>query len=348
MDEQPTLEDRMAAALQREHAEPEEAVEAVEAPAVEDSSPTAETAESEEAQPSEVEADATDGDGEAETVTVSSLSDLMETVGVDIESMYDLTFPVTINGEKQDVPLSEIKDSNRASKDAIRFQEEAKAAREEAKSYAEQTNAAVKAQLAQAHALSEGLDQMYLAPFQSVDWNTLRTEDPAEYAAKRQEYVDTQNAVNAKKQSVLSEIQAFQEKAQAEQAQSVQQRLTREREALYEKWPEMADAEKGDAARASVVNFLKTDGFTDEEIGSVSDHRVLLMVRDAMKFRDQAKQADVAKKKVIKIGKKVLTPGAAQSKAEKASNKSKPLRDALRKTGSLEDAAALLSQRLNR
>jgi dihydropteroate synthase len=72
------------------------------------------------------------------------------------------------------------------------------------------------------------------------------------------------------------------------------------------------------------------------------------MVRDAMRFREQAKQADVAKKKVIKIGKKVLTPGAAQTKAEKSSNKMKPLRDALRKSGKIEDAAALLSQRLNR
>lgn len=343
--EAPSVESRIAEKMMRA-SEPEVKKE----PEAEDSSPEAqpETAEAEEAQPSEVEADAKDGGSDEEPFTVSSLAELMEHAGADVDSMYDLTFPVTINGKKENVPLSQIKDSYRATQDATRFQEEAKAAREEAKRYAEQTNTTIKTQLAQAHALAQGLDQMYLAPFQQVDWNALRADDPAEYSARRQEYMDAQQAVQAKKQSVLQEIQAFQEKAKAEQAESVQQQLARERDALYEKWPEMGDEKKGDAARASVIDFLKKDGFTDDEIGSVSDHRVLLMARDAMRFREQAKQADVAKKKVVKIGSKVLTPGAAQSKAEGRRAAVDPLRQKLRKSGKVEDFAALLSEKIRR
>jgi len=295
----------------------------------------------------EVEAStATDGGGEDDdAITVSSLAELMESVGAEPDSMYDLTFPVTIDGKRVDVPLSEIKDSFRATKEAQRFQEKDKAAREQAKAFSEQAQASVKQQLAQAKSLADGLDEMYLAPFRRVNWDELRTDDPAEYAAKRQEYIDTKNAVDGKKQQVLQEIQYYQQQQQSELDEVQGKMLAREREALFEKWPEMANEKTGDAERSAVVSFLKSAEFTDEEIGAVSDHRTLLLIRDAMRYRTQAKQVDAAKKKVIKIGKKVLTPGAAQSKAQAAANRTQPLRDRLRQTGSVEDAAALLSQR---
>ena len=339
-----TPEERISALVNPQvDEEPTDSPAAVDADPSLDTAQEEETAQAESDPPDSPDADAKDGDSEAETITVSSLAELMESIGADADSMYDLTVPVTINGERQDIPLSEVKDSIRATKEAVRFQDEAKQAREAAKQYAEQSQEQVKQVLAQAQRLSDGLDAMYLAPFQNVNWAELRTDDPAEYAAKRQEFLDTQNAVNQQKQAVLAEIEAFKKTANEQQQESQNEVLAREREALNQKWPEMA-SDKGDAERSALVEFLKSDGFSDDEIGSLSDHRTILLVRDAMRHREQAKKASVAKKRVIKIGTKVLTPGAAQSKAQATANRLNPLRDKVRKTGHINDVAALLSQ----
>ena len=295
------------------------------------------------------EAPAKDGDSEtdAESITVSSLTELMENIGADASQMYDLTIPVTINGRKQDIPLSEVKDSIRASKEAARYQEESKAARDSARQFQEQAEEAVKQQLAQAHQLAQGLDAMYLAPFSRVNWEQLRAEDPAEFAAKRQEYVDTREAVAQEKARVVQSIEQFKANADSATAQKNAELLAREQQALHEKWPEMA-SEKGDAERSALVEFLKSDGFTDVEIGSETDHRRLLLARDAMRYRSQAKEASATKKRVIKIGKTVLTPSATKTKAQKSASRDQPLREALRKSGKIDDAAALLYSRMNK
>jgi len=57
----------------------------------------------------------------------------------------------------------------------------------------------------------------------------------------------------------------------------------------------------------------------------------------------------VAKKKVLKIGKTVLKPGARQSKADQQIDKERGLRESMQKGGGkIEDAAALIQHRLGR
>jgi hypothetical protein len=342
-----TPEDRIAEKMRRA-SEPEELKDEVQAEATEEAAEVVEVAQEPEAEDGVL--------AEEEPRTISSAKEAAEALGVSIEDFYSLSFPITVGEESRDMVFSEIKDSVETKERALKWQEEAKTAREEAKAYAEQSQAQIKQALAQANQLTEGLDAMYLAPYQQVDWATLREEDPAEFAAKRQEYLDTKNAVDAKKAEVAQQIEAYKTQANDDQMASQREVLAREQAALHKAWPEMADdtvdsetgKTKGDLVRAGLVNELKGRGFTDDEIGQAADSRMILLARDAMLYRAQSERANVATKKVVKIGKTVLTPGAAQSKAEGLRAAVDPLRQKLRKSGKVEDFAALLSHKIRR
>ena len=123
--------------------------------------------------------DATDGDGDEEAITLSSLSDLTEHFEIDPEDLYNLTVPVSINGKRQDVSLSEWKDSYVAVQEAQRQREEVKAAREAIEAQKAQAEQQYQAQLVQGAALVDALEKQALSQFEGVNWNELKENDPA-------------------------------------------------------------------------------------------------------------------------------------------------------------------------
>ena len=74
--------------------------------------------------------------------------------------------------------------------------------------------------------------------------------------------------------------------------------LKAEQQKLQEKLPEWRDAKVKDAESRAIAETLLAAGYTQEDLGSLSDHRALLLVRDAMKWRTQqaikAKQTQTA------------------------------------------------------
>lgn len=276
---------------------------------------------------------------EEDAVTVSLLSDLKDVLGVEESDLYNLAIPI---GNGDPVPLSELKDSFVAKSEAKRFHEEAKAAREQARKEAEQSQSQYKTMLGQATALVDSLEKATLSRFQNVQWEDLRQSDPDEWAAKRVELQQAEQQIQQVKNHVSQQIQQYNQRLAAEQQESMQALLAKEREALIKAWPEMGN-DKREAEEASLVNELKARGFSEQEISGATDHRLLLMARDAMRYRQSAEKADVAKKKVIKIGKKVVKPGSAASKEQANQDRFASLREKARKTGSTQDAAALIS-----
>ena len=172
----------------------------------------------------------------------------------------------------------------------------------------------------------------------------MRENNPAVYSAKMVEYSNTKQQIDAVKRGVQEKIQGFQSEQKSMHEQAMQEHMRKEREALVAAWPEMADENKAQPEREALIGELKHRGFTDQEIGGASDHRLLLMARDAMRWRQSASKADAAKKKVVKIGKKVIKPGARQSRDEQRKDAQAPLRAKLKKSGHINDAVALLNQ----
>jgi hypothetical protein len=100
------------------------------------------------------------------------------------------------------------------------------------------------------------------------------------------------------------------EKAQ-EQARNRASILQSEFGAISQKWPEFADDVKGKEIRSEITAYARELGFSDDEISSLADHRLVLVLRDALAGRRSAQAAQTAKQKVAaKPLPKVVRPGS--------------------------------------
>ena len=180
---------------------------------------------------------------------------------------------------------------------------------------------------------------------QAINWNELYQEDPARYAAEKSRAQEKQQAIEQAKQRVIQHHQQNMQQAQAKHAQELETLLTREREALFSAIPEWQDDTKAKAEMPQLREYLTSQGYKSDELDHVADHRAVVMARKAWLYDNTIKAADVARKKVVRIGKKPLQPGTRPSKEQQRSTRVEPLRERLRKSGKVDDAAALLSER---
>lgn len=283
---------------------------------------------------------------ETETVEITDLDGLAEHLGIEVADLYEVEMPVNINGKRELVKLGQYKDSVAAMAEADKIRDDAKQLREQmAQQYQQQAQAHAQS-LAEAQALVKRMEDEAVARFENVPWEQLRAENPSEWAAQRRELDEVNSRLTQAKAEINQKAQQAQQQNLQQQQMWLNQQRQKEYEALTAAWPEMADPEKAESERTKLIGFLSKAGFSDQEIGNAVDHRIILMARDAMRWRDQDKKVAVTKKKVARIAKKVLRPGAKQSKAEQQDDQIQGLRKQAKKTGHVDDAAALIS-RLN-
>lgn len=128
----------------------------------------------------------------------------------------------------------------------------------------------------------------------NIDWNALLEQDPVEFLKQKHLYEQRQ----AEAQKINDELSKIGEIQQKEQEEQIKSYLSEQSEKLLERIPAWKDAEKAKAERAEIKEFLKSDGFTDDEIAQIYDHRHVLLIRDAMQFRKLLKDAPNATKRV--------------------------------------------------
>lgn len=340
-----SIEDRIAAIRKREDA-PEPPPEPERAAAEPQDEPADEPAE-----PERAESEAPDGDAQPsdeEVIEASSLDDLAEHLGVEIADLYNLKVRYTKAGERtpSEISLSELKDSFQAL-DKLKTEQSALAKQREQWESERQTRlAALDTRLTEAAALAEYAERAYMQDAQGINWEDLRQNAPEEWAAKRYEFNERKQQLEAYRQQVTQRLNAFRAEQAQQAQQSLQTKIADEASKLLEAVPEWRDESRRTAERGKLVGYLRALDFSDHDIANAADHRLIVMARKAMLYDEQAKQVNAAKKKVIKIGKSpALKPGARQSRAEQQQDALKGLRSNLRKSGRVEDAAALIAAR---
>ncbi len=178
-----------------------------------------------------------------------------------------------------------------------------------------------------------------LAELSKTDWDTLASNDPYEYAERK-----------ALHDQALSRYQQLNDAAQTvvsqEQTRVVEQKkamVQAERQKLAMALPDMADPVKGRKLVSDIREFAMSQGLTETEAKSITDHRLVVILNKARQF-DQLKQSKLsaADKKLRKGPRKVLNSGKPQTSAEKSAASNKTLRDKLAATGSVDDAVELL------
>lgn len=173
----------------------------------------------------------------------------------------------------------------------------------------------------------------------NINWSELLDSDPVQYLKERQLYEQRQAALNnvRQDQSQLAEIH------QQEQKANYKSYLDAQHLALLDKLPAWKDEAKRTSESGAIKTFLKSEGFNDQDISGVSDHRHVLLIRDAMKFRELLKSAPDAAKRVQ----------TAPARAERSGTSDKPNLDGrtqamkkFSKSGSVEDAGAIFASLL--
>lgn len=169
----------------------------------------------------------------------------------------------------------------------------------------------------------------------NVDWNQLAASDPAEYV--RQKHIYDTNL--ARYNQAEHAKQLMHQQSQQELVQNYQSYVKAEKEQLKQALPDWKDETKFQAGKEQLKEFLRGYGYNDKEIGTVADHRMVVIADKARRYDDLIKRSAQTTKKVEKLPVRVERPGSGENRADGRAEAIKRLG----KSGSVADAASAFS-----
>jgi hypothetical protein len=238
------------------------------------------------------------------------------------------TFSVKIDGKEVSVTLDELQKGYSRTQDYTRKTQQIAEVRKQV----EQETQAVRAERGQYAQLLGALQAQLQASEPQVDLDRLYNEDPIEWVRQKEVLRERQEKAYA----IQAEQQRLYQLSQQEQQQSMQQHLESQKDALLAALPEWKDPKKAKLEKAMLIESAKSAGFSDEDLKSVYDHRLVLLLRKAALF-DQMVSKRQGIKPVTNNGPRPAKPGAAG----RVSTTSEVTRaqQRLAKTGRVDDAA---------
>ena len=259
----------------------------------------------------------------------------------------DLLYAVNINGEEHQIPLDELLKGYSRQSDYTRKTQELSEHRRELDAYQNQWNAEVQQIQAERQQYVAALQHVIensmgsLDQFATIDWEALKNNNPLEYITKRDEFREAQDKV---RQSQYQQQQT-QQLQQQEMARTHQNVLYEEHGKLVEALPEWSEPQSRQKLSTDIKAYALSQGYTQEEINSLIDHRSLMTLYKAMKF-DKASSPDIVNKKV-KNKPKVIRAGSPRTKSEVGKQKRSAKMKRLRSSGHVDDAASILEDMMN-
>lgn len=228
---------------------------------------------------------------------------------LDPESFRGLKVNLKVDGEERQAPLAElIKNYQLESAITQRSQKFA----EQQKAWETEQNAArelYRQQLTNSKTYLEAAYNELAGDYAKIDWNALKVQDPMQFLLKQQEFQNRDNQIKTLFQQVTQTQQAEQERAR----QALLENLPKERAKMLEARPEWKDEAKFSAAREAMKAAGRKLGFSEAELGGITDHRVMLALDMAASYAALQASAPEALKKV-RAAPVMPRPGARQGR----------------------------------
>ena len=289
----------------------------------------------------DVESEAVDDIAESDDDVEASDEDIEDVEYVDdvqiddedlVEAAEDTSFiPVKINGKEENWTLDQLKQS---------------AAGQGYINQKMQENAALEKQLKeQSQALAQQ-QQEILAMYQNAQQGGLQAptpptkelfdQDPIGYMEAKLQY-DEAKATHDQR---LTELHGMQQQQAKQQQEAQQAYLAEQAQVLTQHIPELADPERGEKLKSSLIETGVYYGWTPEEMSKVADARYVRALNDARKYRQLVanKQKSQAKAKGVRP---VVKAGAKKRPDWQAATRKKA-QQRLQKSGSINDALSLM------
>ena len=245
------------------------------------------------------------------------------------------TYKVKVAGQEFDVTLDELKNGYSRDADYRRKTEELSYDKKQFMSESEKQRQDYSSKLNELNQLMSVAQQQLQTEINSADLEKLYEEDPTEAARIEHRLRRKQEKLN----------QAM-EKTQSEQRKQFESFLSDQKKQLASKMPEFSDPAKASQLASSMKTTLNNYGFNDQEISQVYDHRIVMLVNDAMKYRKMQNSKPNLAKKITKPG-RVFSSGVKKDKAEINLTKRKEKLSRLKKTGSIKDATSIFLDMVN-
>jgi hypothetical protein len=241
------------------------------------------------------------------------------------------TFTVKVDGKEVSVTLDELQKGYSRTQDYTRKTQQIAEVRKQA----EAETYAVRAEREQYAQLLGALQAQLQSSEPQVDLERLYHEDPIEWVRQKEVMRERQEKLGA----IQSEQQRLSQVAQYEQQRAMETQLASQQEALLAALPDWKDPKKAKAEKALVIESAKAAGFTDEDLKSVYDHRLVLLLRKAALF-DQMVSKRQGIKPVVNNGPRPAKPGAAGRVS--TTTEGTRAKQRLAKTGRIDDAASAI------
>ena len=322
---------------------PEPAAEQPETQEIEQEAPEQEVSEQE---VSESEPEISESETEeVEEVEIGDIREFAEHYGLDVADLYNLPIPITgAEGAAKLVPLGELKDGAQNYEKALQAKLEADKIRERAESEHQRMRQEYEQRLAETGGFIQHAENALKQEYHSVNWQQLEQEDPGRAAMMKQKFAERNGEIQNAKQKAAQQYQQYQAEMQRQQQEKIDQLLARESESLTNRIPEWRDPKIRESEQEKLRGYLVETGYTEDEINNAYDSRTIQLARKAYLYDQMKSKSDVAKKKVVKLGKKVLKPGTTRSKAQQANDAMLGARSKLKSSGKVDDAAAAIRQ----
>ena len=253
----------------------------------------------------------------------------------EIPQEQDSTYKVKVAGQELDVTLDELKNGYSRDADYRRKTEELSYEKKQFQSESEKQRQDYSSKLNELNQLMSVAQQQLNSEINSADLEKLYEEDPTEAARIEHRLRRKQEKLN----------QAM-EKTQSEQRKQFEGFLSDQKKQLASKMPEFSDPAKASQLASSMKTTLNNYGFNDQEISQVYDHRIVMLVNDAMKYRNMQNSKPNLAKKITKPG-KVFSSGVKKDKSDLNFTKRKEKLGRLKKTGSIKDATSIFLDMVN-
>jgi len=306
--------------------------------------PEEETPETEEAQPTEEEESQPieeDESFEEESKEEEEAEEAEEESEESDEESEETLYAVTVNGEEQQVTLDELMSGYSRQSDYTRKTQDVAKERKQMGELQAQYASEMHQARAERQQYLESLNQIIsntasnLDRFTNIDWESIKENDPVEYVTKREEFREAQEKVQAMQQEhyVAHQRQLEDENKLRSTA------LHEENKRLADVIPEWSDPDKQKKLVSTIRNYAAEQGFSEQELNSLVDHRSLIVLMKAQKY-DAMQKSDVKSKK-LKNKPNVIRSGKGITRSSSDKSKRTVQMKRLQQSGHIKDASAL-------
>lgn len=245
------------------------------------------------------------------------------------ENSEEPIYTVTIDGTNFEVTQDELIQGYQRNADYTRKTQELAAEKQQSSDFVERSKKDVEAKLARLDQLNQAASAQLQQEYAQVDFEKLYDEDPVE-AARMEHKMRKKN----------EQLQQVQQQTQQLQMEEFNKYLQEQQKQLTVKVPEINHPEKGPQFKTQMRDYLSNMGFDSKEIDSVYDHRYVMLVKDAMSYRNLQKAKPQIKKKAVNAP-KVVKGGVSKSKGQQAAEAKRQQLSRLKKSGKVADAAKI-------